>query len=50
MIYLKVVAGIIVVMCVTYSIFRPIDVLNWWWDKSKNVVIGIFNLIKKWVK
>ena len=50
MIYLKYVFAVIAVMCIVYAIFRPMDVLSWWWVKSKNVVIGIFNLIKKWVK
>ena len=50
MIYLKYAYNIIAVICIVYAIFRPMDVLSWFWDKSTNVVVGIFNLIKKWVK
>jgi len=50
MIYLKVIYNVIAVVCIVYAIFRPMDVASWFWVKSKNVVVGIFNLIKKWVK
>ena len=48
--YLKVISGIIIVMCIVFVGFNIMDFLSWWYVKSKNVVIGIFNLIKKWVK
>jgi len=50
MIYLKVIYNVIAVVCITYMIFNFMDVVSWIYVKSKNVVIGIFNLIKKWVQ
>ena len=50
MIYLNIIFIVIAIMCVVYAVFRPMDVLSWWYVKSKNMVVGIFNLIKKWVK
>lgn len=47
---LKYVFAVIAVMCIVYAIFRPMDVLSWWYVSAKNVIVGIFNLIKKWVK
>jgi hypothetical protein len=46
MIYLKVISGAIIVMCIVYAGFNIMDFLSWWWVKSKSVVVGIFNLIK----
>ena len=50
MIYLKYAYNVIAVICITYAVFRPMDVLSWFYGKSKNVVVGIFNLIKGWIK
>ena len=50
MIYFKLAYNIIAAICIVYAIFRPMDVLSWWYVKGKNVAVGIFNLIKKWVK
>lgn len=50
MIYFSILMSIIVVMSVVYAIFRPMDVLSWWWVKSKAVVVGVYNLIKGLIK
>ena len=46
MVYLKYAYNIIAVICIVYAIFRPMDVLSWWWVKSKKVVLEIFDMIK----
>lgn len=46
MIYLNVIFIVIAVLCIVYAIFRPMDVLSWWWVKSKAAVLGIFNWLK----
>ena len=46
MIVLIVVYNIIAIMCIIYTIFRPMDVLSWWWTKSKSVFKKIYEMIK----
>jgi len=48
--YLKLAYNIVAAICIIYAIFRPMDVLSWFYGKSKNVVVGIYNLIKSWIK
>jgi hypothetical protein len=43
---LKLIYNSIGVICIVYAVFRPMDVLSWWWVKAKAVVLGIWNLIK----
>lgn len=50
MIYFNIIFGVIVVMCVIYAIFRPMDVLSWWWVKGKTVVLAIYNWLKGFAK
>lgn len=47
MIYFEYAYNIIAVICIVYAIFRPMDVLSWWYVRSKNVVLGIWKLIKR---
>jgi hypothetical protein len=46
MIYFNILLGIIAVISIVYAIFNPMDILSWWWVKSKKVAVGIWNLIK----
>lgn len=46
----KLIFNIIAVICIVYAIFRPKDVLSWWWTKSKKVVVGIYKLVKGLIK
>jgi len=46
MIYFSILMIIIAVMCIVYAIFRPMDVLSWWWVRGKAVVLGIYNWLK----
>ncbi len=48
--YLKLIFGILGVMAITFFIFHPKDVLGFWVVSIKKVCVGIFNLMKKWVK
>lgn len=50
MIYLNIVFIVVAIMCIVYAIFRPMDVLSWWWGKSKKVVSGIYNWLKGFTK
>ena len=50
MFYLKLILGIIAVMCVVYAFCRPMDVLSWWWVKIKKACLWIYDLIKSWIK
>ncbi len=50
MIYLNIIFIVIVVMCVVYAVFRPMDVLSWWWVKGKAVVLGIYSWLKGFIK
>jgi len=49
MIYFNILLGIIAVMAIVYAIFRPMDVLSWWWVNGKKVVLGIYNLLKGFI-
>ena len=48
MIYLEILFWIIFVMCVVYALFRPKDVLSWWWVKSKNIFKKVSKMIQGW--
>ena len=50
MIFLLIVYNVIAILCIVYAIFNFMDVASWLYVKSKNVVVGIYNLIKSWVK
>ena len=46
MIYLNIIFIVIAIMCIVYAVFRPMDVLSWWWVKGKTVILGIFSWLK----
>lgn len=50
MVILNIVFIVIAVMCIVYAIFRPMDVLSWWFVKGKAVVLAIFNWVKGFSK
>ena len=50
MIILLIVLGVIAVLCITYAVFNPKDVLSWLWVKSKVFFIWLYNWIKGFIK
>jgi len=48
MIVLEILFWIIVIMCVVYYVFRPMDIISWWWTKSKNVYKKVLKMIQRW--
>ena len=50
MIYLKLAYNIISVICIVFFIFHPKSVLGFWWASIKKVCVGIYRMIKGWVK
>ncbi len=49
MIILNIVFIVIAVMCIVYAIFRPMDVLSWWFVKGKAVILGIYKILKGFI-
>jgi len=50
MIYLKLAYDIISVICIVFFILHPKVVLSFWWMSIKKVTVGIYKMIKGWVK
>ena len=46
----KLIYNIISVVCIVFFIFHPKDVLGFWVVSIKKVIIGIYRIIKGWVK
>jgi len=46
MIILEILFYIVATMCIVYAIFRPKDVLSWWWVKGKLVCINFWDMIR----
>ena len=49
MIYFNIIFGVLGVMCAVFVIFNIMDFLSWWFVKGKNVVVGIYNLLKGFI-
>ncbi len=50
MFYLKLVYNVIAIMCIIYAVFRPMDILSWWFVKGKKVVLWIYEWLKGFIK
>lgn len=50
MIYLNIIFIVIVVMAVTFFIFHPKDVLGFWVVNIKKVAVGMYNMVRNWIK
>ena len=50
MIYLKILFGVIALLCILFFIFHPKDVLGFWVVVIKKVYLGIYNIIRSWIK
>ena len=50
MIYLKIVFGIISVLCMVFVGFHVMDFLSWYWVKSKTACLWLYNWLKGFTK
>ena len=50
MIILLIVYNVIAVLCISYAIFNPKNVLSWLWVRSKTVCLGLYNWLKGFTK
>ena len=46
MIYLKILFGVIALLCILFVAFHPMDFFSWLWVKSKTFVVWLWDKIK----